>query len=354
MGKMIKAVLLALFIAGAVAALGKVFIWGESVTNYGSYTPWGLWVAMYILLVGAAAGATWTGICASRSQGGEPNKMTTVSFIVAGACLAFGLAFIGTDLGKPLKGISIFLNPSFSSKLAWASWIYAGFFACLAGYFLTNAKKAFMYLAGITALGFLLAEGMFFGGMVARMLWNTWLTPLSFITSAVAAGSAAVYVVGRMNSREVIEEEGYHIKKVLLYSVIANVVIEVVHLVLGMSGNVEKVALTQGLLSSIPFWGFIVVGVIVPVYSLIKKPDCKCATPAVLAFIGIAAYKYSFIRYGFGVEPLPGLASAFQSPRLSVAYTPSLVEWVIAVGFIAGALWIAGLVTEKLLAVKQA
>ena len=125
MGKTIKVVLPALFIAGAVAALGKVFIWGESVTNYGSYTPWGLWVALYILLVGSAAGAAWTGVYSAWSRGGEPNRMTTVSFIVAGSCLAFGLAFIGTDLGKPLKGISIFLNPSFSSKLAWASWIFS-------------------------------------------------------------------------------------------------------------------------------------------------------------------------------------------------------------------------------------
>ena len=75
--------------------------------------------------------------------------------------------------------------------------------------------------------------------------------------------------------------------------------------------------------------------------------------PAGLAFLGLAAYKYAFVSSGFGTEALPGLVSAFQSTRLSLSYMPSVVEWVVAVGFLAGAVWVAGFASEKFLTAKQ-
>ncbi len=342
MGKTAKAVLLVLFVAGAVAALGKIFIWGESVTNYGSYTPWGLWVGLYVMMVAAAAGAAWTGIYIAWSQGGEPQRLTTVSLIAAGAFLAFGLAFIGTDLGKPMKGFMIFFSPAFSSKLAWASWLYLAFFVCLGGYLFTQAKKACMYLAGLAALGFVVAEGLFFGGMVARAAWNSLLTPVSFLASAVAAGSAAVFTVGQLSSEKTFAEEGYAVKKILIYSLVAVAAVELVHAFAGQAS----------LLSSVPFWGFVVLGVVVPIFMLTKNAGAML--PGILALLGLACNKYAFVSSGFATEPLPGLANAFQAARLSLAYTPSAVEWVVAVGFVAGAIWAADFLANKLLATEQA
>ncbi len=342
MGKTTKALLLVLFVAGAVAALGKVFIWGESVTNYGSYTPWGLWVSLYVLMVAAAAGAAWTGIYVAWSQGGEPKRLTTISLIAAGAFLAFGLGFIGTDLGKPMKGFLIFFSPAFSSKLAWASWLYMVFFVSLGGYLFTQAKKAFMYLAGLAAVAFVLAEGLFFGGMVARAAWNSVLTPISFLASAAAAGSSVVLAVGQMHSAEIFAEEGYTVKRMMICSVIAVAVIELIHAFAGQAG----------ILASVPFWGFVVLGVVVPLFMLYRGTGG--ATPGLLVLFGLACSKYAFIREGFAIEPLPGLSSAFQTARLSLSYTPSAVEWVVAIGFVAGAIWAADFLANKLLAAKQA
>lgn len=355
MNKTIKGLLLVLFAAGVIAALGKVFVWGESVTNYGAYTPWGLWVGLYILLVGAAAGAAWTAIYTTHKNGGRPNSLTSVSLIVAAVCLAFAMAFIGTDLGKPLKGITIFTNPAFTSKLAWASWIYAVFFVCIAGYFFTKAQKVCLYLAGIVAMGFLAAEGLFFGGMVARSLWYGWLTPLSFFTSAVAAGSSMVYVVSLAAKKQVFAEEGLGLQKVVLYSIAAHAILEGIHLVAGLGGSGVKSALVKTMWAAWPFWGlFIIAGVIVPLYLLVKGTDRMSMWPAALVLIGLGAYKYSFVRYGFSTEQLPGLTQAFQHSRLSTAYAPSLVEWVVAIGYIAGLVWAASFIIEKLQAPKQA
>jgi len=345
---MMKNTLFGLFVIGAVAALGKAFFWGESVTNYGTYTPWGLWVGLYILLVGTAAGAVWVGIYTAWASGGI-NRLTTLSLATAGLSLAFGLAFIGLDLGKPIKGITIFLNPSFSSKLAWASWLYAGFFGCLAGYFLTKSKQTFLYLCGLFAVGFLAAEGLFFGTMVARQLWYSWLTPLSFVTSALAAGTALVTVIGLVVDKTLMAEEGIRLPRVLLYSLVAHMGVEAVHLIAGLSG--DNGALVRNLWTAWPFWGlFLIAGVILPGSLLLKGYNRLSLLPAILIFLGLAAYKYSFVRYGFSAEPLAGLANAFQHSRLSLSYAPSLVEWVVAIGLLAGLFWVAGVMLPKLLA----
>lgn len=352
MSKKSNIILLILFAIGGVLALGKVFVWGESVTNYGSYTTWGLWVGLYIFLVGLSAGAAWTGICSAYRNGGEPSGFTTLSFIVAGVSLAFGLAFIGIDLGKPLKGSSIFLTPAFSSKLTWASWIYSVFFGCLAGYFLTKSKKLFMILAGFAAAGFVLAEGLFFGGMVARTLWHSALTPLSFFTSAIAAGSAMVFLVGSISSQSIIEEQGDFLRKSLLGAVIVHLVVEVLHLLTGLSGSVEKVALTKTLWTAIPFWGmFLVIGVALPLVMLWGKSKKMTIMPPLLVLFGLAAYKYSFVRYGFSQEPLSGISNAFQHARLSLTYIPSSVEWMIAIGFLSGLFLVANFAVTKFFAI---
>ncbi|HML32007.1 NrfD/PsrC family molybdoenzyme membrane anchor subunit [Sporomusa sphaeroides] len=353
MNKVGKSVLAVLFVIGALTALGKVFIWGDSVTNLGSYVPWGLWVGSYISLVGVAGGAAWLGIYSAWQNGGQPNRFTSVSFIVAGASLAMGQGFIGMDLGKPLLGSAIFLNPSFSSKLTWASWLYTVFFGCLGGYFFTQAKKIFMYLAGVVAIGFLLAEGLFFGGMVARTLWYGMLTPVAFFTSALVGGSAAVKMIGLLSNKEILETEGPDINKILLYSLIAHVIVEAAHGIAGIN-SVGSAIQVKNLWSAWTYWGlFITVGVIIPVFLLVKT-NSKQLLPPVLALIGMIAYKYSFIRYSFSTEPLAGIEGAFQHARLSLTYVPSLVEWLVAVGFFAGVLLLSQLAIDKLINSKEA
>lgn len=354
MNKVGKSVLTVLFVIGALTALGKVFFWGDSITNLGAYVPWGLWVGCYIFLVGVAGGAAWLGIYSAWRSGGQPNQFTSMSFIVAGASLAMGLGFIGMDLGKPLLGSAIFLNPSFSSKLTWASWLYTVFFGCLGGYFFTQAKRIFMYLAGIAAIGFILAEGLFFGGMVARTLWYGMLTPVAFFTSALVGGSAAVKMIGLLANKEILETEGPNITKILLYSLLAHIIVEAAHGIAGINSVGSAVAV-KNLWSAWPYWGlFIIVGVVIPGSLLVKKLNSKQLLPPALALIGMIAYKYSFVRYSFSTEPLTGIEGAFQNARLSLTYVPSLVEWLVTVGFFAGALLLSQLAIDKLVNSKQA
>ena len=68
MNKTTRFILAVLFVLGIGAALGKALLWGESVTNYGAYVPWGLWVSLYVLLVAAAAGSAWVAVYVSQGD----------------------------------------------------------------------------------------------------------------------------------------------------------------------------------------------------------------------------------------------------------------------------------------------
>ena len=158
MMKTIRTLLLLLFVAGIAAAFGKAFLWGESVTKYGAYVPWGLWIGIYIALVGAAAGCVVWGAWLSPQNSDGKEAGTSSALLSAAICLAFGLAFVGIDLGKPMQGFRIFLHPAFASPLAWASWLYGLFFVCVAGYFLTAMKRPLLLLAVVGATDYNVEE----------------------------------------------------------------------------------------------------------------------------------------------------------------------------------------------------
>jgi len=331
MNKTTRFILAVLFVLGIGAALGKALLWGESVTNYGAYVPWGLWVGLYVLLVAAAAGSAWVAVYVSQGDEGA-GDLSRMCLITAGASLVFGLAFIGIDLGKPFKGFLIFISPSFSSKLAWASWLYVGFFIAVAGYLFSGAKKAFLYLAAVAAVGFLLAESLFFSGMVARAAWSSFLTPIAFFISAIVAGTAMVCLMAEISGTS-LGKASDGLRKILLYAIGADVAMEVIH------------AFTSG-----SYFGLIAVAILIaPIYLLLNKEKPLGVMTSGLALFGLAVGKYGFVRYGFSTEAMPGLTEAFQDARLSLAYMPSVVEWLVAIGFVAGMILVADAALKKLM-----
>ena len=353
MSKMWRTILLIAFMAGVMGAIGKAFIWGESVTRYGSYVPWGLWVAIYIFLVGASTGivilAAW--LTTKENDGSSPAM--PAAMIAGAVSLMFGLAFIGIDLGKPLQGFRIFMHPSFSSPLAWASWLYIGFFACVAGYFLTNARKAMMWGAVICSIGFTLAEGLFFGQMVSRPLWNSMMTVVLFLAAALASGAASLLLVfnnGEMNIPTSILDR---LKKVLIWAVIVYAAVELADVAMAMGGAPDKAVAAKRMISSYGFWLlFGVLGTLVPLLLLWKQQRELWA--AALVLVGILGSKYAFVRYGFWPEPMPGLAQAFQDTTLTARYFPSPVEWIVGVGLLAGVAWVTVWAIEKFIMPKTA
>jgi len=353
MTKMWRTLLLVLFVAGIVAAAGKAFIWGESVTKYGAYVPWGLWIAIYISLVGAAAGCVGVGAWLTTQENDDSGPGMPAALMAGAVCLAFGLAFVGVDLGKPMQGFRIFLHPSFSSPLAWASWLYAVFFACVAGYFMTKVRRLLMWLAVLSAIGFTIAEGLFFGQMVARPLWNSVITTVLFLAAAAASGSALLLLSWGAAGLKVAPAMLAKLRKVLLYAVVAYAAVELADVVLAMGGAPEKAMAAKRMISSYGFWLlFGIIGTLVPMFLLLRtKRDVLAAA---LVLVGAVGSKYAFVRYGFWGEPMPGIVQAFQDESLQTRYFPSTLEWIVGVGMLAGAVWVTLWAIEKFVTPKTA
>ena len=353
MMKTVRTLLLLLFVAGIAAAFGKAFIWGESVTKYGAYVPWGLWIGIYIALVGAAAGCVVWGAWLSPQTEGGKGAETASALMSAAICLAFGLAFVGIDIGKPLQGFRIFLHPAFASPLAWASWLYGLFFVCVAGYFLTALKRPLLLLAVVSAICFTVAEALFFGQMVSRPLWNSWFTTLLFLAAAASAGAALLLLVWQGTGLAVDPAVLTKLRKVLAATLVIYALVEGIDVAMAFSGSPEKVLAVKRMISSYGFWLLYgVIGTLIPLFLLLRTDRAVLA--AGLSLVGAVGSKYAFVRYGFVPEPMSGLSKAFQDAALQTRYFPSTVEWVVAVGLLAGLVWVILWAVEKILMPKAA
>ena len=330
MNKLSQWVLGLLALIGIGSAVGKAFIWGDSAVNYGSYVPWGLWVSLYIFLVAAAAGATWFGVY----MGYKNNSVRWIKLSYASAAISLmgALAFIALDLGKPIKGISIFFSPSFSSPLAWASWGYGLFILTVAIIVfkgISSVRSPLVYLGLVLSILFMGAETLFFGDMIARPLWNNWGSALAFVTSALVAGGALIYGATALWAPDMLKQAGSSLRKLLLYAIVLHLVVEVGHLALETHLPEAMAQLTDW-----RFWVlFVGLGGSVAIYLLTKPATALLG--ALLSLVGILAYKVTFVTAAFTQPDLPGLPEAFQDSRLSLNYTPSIVEWLVAAGLLA-------------------
>jgi molybdopterin-containing oxidoreductase family membrane subunit len=330
MNKLSQLVLGLLALIGIGSAVGKVFIWGDSVVNYGSYVPWGLWVSLYIFLVVAAAGATWFGFLLGYKNNSV--RWIKLGFGSAAISLIGALAFIALDLGKPMKGISIFFSPSFMSPSAWASWGYALFILTVAIIMLkgiSNVRSPLVYVGLALSILFLGAETLLFGNMIARPLWNSWGSAFAFVTSAIVAGGALVYGVAALWAPDLLQKDGIGLRKLLLYAIVLHLVVKVGHLAL--ETNLPE-AMAQ--MTDWRFWVlFVGLGGLVAIYLLTKPATALLGS--VLSLFGVLVFKVTFVTAAFTQPDLSGLPEAFQDSRLSLSYTPSIVEWLIAVGLLA-------------------
>lgn len=249
-----KKQLVILIIALAGFAVGSYGLYDRLVNGhvnaaYGSYVPWGLWVSMYIYMVGLSAGAFLfstlvyvfnihrsgqvatvaappvgmaDGAAVGLSRLEEVGKLALFTALIT----LFGAMFsIWLDLGHPERAWKLLLQTNFSSIMGWMLWFYTAYFVLLLAEFWlairadlvawskTNALARFLtfgrtdvspaalvsdrrVLRILGSLGVPLAiafhggVGALFGVVGARPYWNSGLTPVMFLVGALLSGGA--------------------------------------------------------------------------------------------------------------------------------------------------------------------
>jgi len=342
----------------AVGAMALLFgLWGvyirlfqgEQSANYGSYIGWGLWVAMYLFLAGLAAGAYMLATLDYLFNVPQFKGMGKTMLWAALVTLPAGLASIGMDLGHMERIWKVYLEPNFTSFLALMVWGYTIFLILiLISLYLALTQpdkkpmKIVMWIGFVVSILVAGGVGFLLGGNASRLFWHVGLLPVQFPVFAIASGAALMLLIVGWFMPALEEKQRGDLLWLLAIITIATSVAKLYFLFADLTqslygGATDNVIAIQYMLTgphAFMFWGVqIVLGLVIPVFVLAQPKLAKNGFVAGLMglflMIGYAAARILIVVPGQVAEMMPGQAEAFHGPKLTLAYTPSLMEWSV-------------------------
>lgn len=343
-------------VAGAIGLVWR-FVGGHAAADYGSYVPWGLWIAAYIALIGASAGAFAAAALIFTQRMRAHYPLAILAMLVALGTFAAGMANVWLDLGHPLRAYEMMIATSWSSVMGWMAWLYLIYGVVLVvGLVLVrhgrvpSVMERCSWIAFVFAVTFAGAEGALFGVVGARPLWESGLTPILFLVEAALFGLALVVLAAVMFG--VIDTRvAQRLSIVLLVLLAALVLLEWSEFSTGLTASVPgKEAALRTILTGDFWWVFWIVhlglGVLLPAGLLLfarHKMAMVALASALIGGLGIAS-KLNLVLPALAQEELEGLSDAFHGPGLSYDYFPTLMEWLVWLGTLglAGAIVLAG------------
>lgn len=381
------------FAIGLVGLYQRLTI-GHAAANYGSYVPWGLWVAAYIYFIGLSAGAFLMSALVYVFRIKIFKPIGKLALLTALVTLVAAMFSIWLDLGHPERAWKMILNTNFGSMMGWMAWLYSAYFALLMvelwfamradmaacagdpGFkgklcgFLTFGRKdtsqeavdkdmnllRILGTIGVPlAIAFHGGVGALFGVVGARPFWNSGLTPIMFLVGALASGGALILFVaafwgpnrGTAEHRKMITFLGQIVLGLLLFDLLLEWAEYSTQLYASIPAHTESMQL---ILFGPYWWAFwivhILIGAIVPILLLVLAKDnvAAVATAGALIAITFISVRLNIVIPALAVEELKGLQDAFTGPGLSFAYFPSSMEWLFFIWTVslAGLLFLIG------------
>ncbi len=347
MSKGIKTILfivwLILLIFGTYAVFQRLTL-GHKLAAYGSYIPWGLWVAAKVYFVGLGVGASliaWIGLAFNFTQF---KALTKLSLILSLACLIAGLVVITFDLGHMFRTVEVFYRPNFKSMLAIATWLtviyllYVFFAYYKTGIKKQELSKSWGWIGIVLATIFsMLINGSEFATLVSSPYWHSSLAPLMSISGDLLTGISLILFLIVFLDYKLVEKD-----KVI--QVLSNIVLGLLCFVflLEISDLIVtswyKVGETYPIIKKIVFgpsweifWIYhLLLGVFIPLALLVFARGEKAK--ALSGFLISAFYfavRYNHVLPGQTQEMLKGIAKAYVDKRLHFSYSPTFFEWEI-------------------------
>jgi len=342
------------------AAIGLHGMWlrfttGHLAAGYTSYVPWGLWVAGYIYFIGLSAGAFLLSSLVCVFGVRRLELIARLTLATAAITLALALITIWFDLGHAGRFWETFTRPQFHSMMAWMVWLYTAYLIVILAelYYalrneLTPSQKR--RLATLGALGVPLAVafhggvGALFATVGARPVWHTAVYPIIFLNGALLSGGALITAIvaflwPRRDSqwRDALQLLGKIVLGLLAFDVILEISEYLVPMWYGIGGEYH---LLRNVLLGPQWYVFwlihVTLGVVIPGLILWRgRGAAPIGGAAALIAVTYLAVRIELVVPGLVRSPLPGLAQAYQSARLSFHYSPTFFEWEILIGVVA-------------------
>ena len=378
------AVWLVAFAAG-LYGLTQRLLSGHEQANYGSYVPWGLWVAQYIYFVGLSAGAFLLSSLIFVFGLKRLEPIGKLALFTATITLCCALLVIWLDLGHPFRFWKVYVNAQPTSMMAWMVWLYTAYFVLvlvetwfalradlvawgrtpglpgLIGRVLALGSRDgseaardrdHRVLRVLGTLGVPLAVafhggvGALFGVLGARPYWNTSLLPIMFLVGALASGGALLTFVvvyfwpdqKAPSYREMVTLLGRMTLGLLAFDLI----LEWSELSINLYASIPAHADAFRTVLFGQFWwvfwiGHLVLGAALPIALLALFPRA----PKIVGLAGLLiAASFITVRLNIVVPglvhpELVGLERAYTDLRLTFAYVPSQMEFLVGLFVVA-------------------
>ncbi len=373
------AVAFGLGLAGVVMRLTT----GHEHAGYGSYIPWGLWVAGYVYFIGLSAGAFLISSLVYVFGMRRLERIGKLALFTALVTLIVALLAIWMDLGHMERVWNVYVHGNPHSMMAWMVWMYTAYFLLIlsetwfamrsdlarmatAGGLLgrvgrlltlgrgdTSAEAAARDRAWLRVLGtigvplaiaFHGGVGALFGVIAARPFWNAAIYPIGFIVGALTSGGALLTVVvaffwpGRrtLANKELVTFLGRFVLGLLFFYLLVEWAEYSIGLLGGVPGETEPY---DQVLTGSYWWVFwfvhIGIGTVIPIALLAARPRSVPVVGIAAALIAITfiAVRLNVVIPGLIAPPLEGLETAFVDERLGFEYFPTLMEWLVLVFF---------------------
>jgi len=339
---------------------------GHKVTENGSYIPWGLWVALYIFFVEAAAGMHLASALGTVYRWSPFVRILKLNLFLSFIFGIGGLSLIALDLGRPERLWELYLRPSLSSPMNWMAWIYAVFMLLQASQlvweFWADRRRARLGplspaeeehvltvrrnlgVIGVpTAVALSSGVGFLVGNPSSQLFFQVGLYPLHFLATAVASGAAVLALVTSLFLARR-DEEMRNLAIIAGRLALAGVTFEALFLffdyfVSSYGGVPRLTASVEAVMTGSYAWSFwlfqVAIGMVIPFLILINPRLSSRANwigaAGFMIVVGFVVVRINAVLPAFVAPQLEGLQFAFVDSRLSYDYFPSAIEWLVAI-----------------------
>lgn len=318
---------------------------GHHLAHYGSYVPWGLWVAAKIFFVGLAVGASFLVWITWAFDLPRFKPFVRTALWVAVAAMISGLLVIIFDLGHMDRLYEVFTRPNFSSLLAIASWFSMAYliYLLLAMRVATGAddgsnttRRGMGFLGIFFALLFSGANGAEFASLISTTYWHTSLGPILSIAEALLSGMALVLALAAVLPAEKDAPAPRDIKA-LSHAVVGLILFLALlewaefSVTLWYGQDEGALAVLFGSYWYV-FWIFhLLIGMVLPLVLLLLRPADRhiAGWAAFLPAVTMMAVRLNHVIPGQLTPAMEGLRQAYQDQRLRFEYVPSAHEWAV-------------------------
>ncbi len=344
-----------LFLVAGIVGVVFRMTYGHNASGYGSYVPWGLWIGVYFLAVGISGGSFilgGLGYLFGVDGFARPSDLRCAIVLSLAALLP---AFLGVwlDLGRMDRLMNILIYPSFTSMMAFNAWMYNMFLVVAALCWLLSFKQNSSWLKPLITLGMFFSilfpsqSGVFFEAVRTNEFWNSPLLSMLFFVSAITLGAGSLlFVRAAIAPKTSSRADKSHLDsalRMLRAAVIIGLIVYVVFEFAEFSITFWNPGVSSPNTEYLLFGGYwavfwilhIGVGVLAPFILLSMNNRNGWVFASLLAIIGFGAARLCVLIPGQVIGQIPGLAQAFQDPRLSYQYHISSMEYLVALLMIA-------------------